>query len=92
MYELEVVEGIRYSKFNDILKIKRKKFDEKGKLFVGDIITIKTKDEVDYLCGDNPKHIVACQIISSPTNEEEIDSIVEKTKLESAISKKRLKE
>ena len=71
MYNLEVIETVTYSNFDNIVKIQRKKVDEKGKIFVGDIITVKTKEEVDYLCGGNPKNVVACKIISNPTIEKE---------------------
>ena len=85
MYELEVIETVTYSKFDDIVKIKRKKLEEKGKLFVGDIVTVKTKEEADYLCGSNPKNVVACKIISEPTIEKEIDLNSEETNSESKV-------
>lgn len=94
MYELEVIQTVTYSKFNDIVKIKRKKLEEKGKLFVGDIVTVKTKAEADYLCGDNPKKVIACKIISEPTIEKEIDLITEETEpevFEKKSEKKKIK-
>lgn len=93
MYNLEVIETVTYSNFDNIVKIQRKKVDEKGKIFVGDIITVKTKEEVDYLCGDNPKNIVACKIISNPTIEKENELNIKEIYSEPiGLEKKRRKE
>lgn len=86
MYELEVMETVTYSKFDDIVKIKRKKHEKKGKLFEGDIVTVKTKEEADYLCGNNPKNVIACKIISEPTIENE--PIIQETNPEPIVKKK----
>ena len=87
MYKLEVIENVAYSNFDNIVKMHRKKVEEKGKIFVGDIITVKTKEEADYLCGDNPKNIVACKIISSPIIENELD--IKETYLEPTVSERK---
>lgn len=81
MYELEVIETITYSKFDNIAEIKRKGADIKGKLFTGDKIKVKSKEEAEYLCGANPKNVVACRIISEPKTEdiaEKVDKVNEK--------------
>lgn len=92
MYKLEVIETVTYSNFDNIVKIQRKKFDEKGKIFVGDIVIVKTKEEVDYLCGGNPKNIIACKIISNPIIENEEESNIKETYLESTVLERKRRE
>lgn len=81
MYELEVIETITYSKFDNIAEIKRKGLDVKGKLFAGDKLKVRTKEEADYLCGGNSKNVIACKIIEEPKAEdvaEKVDKVDEK--------------
>lgn len=65
MFELKVLKEIRYRNFDKISTIKRhdKNKNEKGMLYVNDIITVETNDEVKYLCGENELKFVACEIV-----------------------------
>lgn len=65
MFELKVVKEIKYRNFDKLISIKRANKDKntQGDLYVGDIITVKTEDEVRYLCGENKLNFVACEIV-----------------------------
>ena len=70
MFELKVLKEIRYRNFDKIKSIKRhnKELNEQGKLYINDIITVETDDEVRYLCGENNLKLVACELIASETS------------------------
>lgn len=72
MFELKVLKEIKYQNFEKIFSIKRhdKNKNEQGKLYVNDIITVKTDDEVRYLCGENKLNLVACELIAGETSTE----------------------
>lgn len=65
MFELKVLKEIKYRNFDKIKSIKRhkKELNEYGKLYVNDIITVETDDEVRYLCGENQLKLVVCEIV-----------------------------
>lgn len=69
MFELKVLKEIKYRNFDKIKSIKRhsKELNEQGKLYIDDIITVETDDEVRYLCGENKLNLVACELIASET-------------------------
>lgn len=65
MFELKVIREIKYRNFNNIKSIKRanKSQNEEGILYVGDILTVETDEEMRYLCGENQLKFVACEVI-----------------------------
>ena len=69
MFELKVLKETKYRNFDKIKSIKRynKELNEHGKLYVNDIITVETDDEVRYLCGENQLKLVVCEIIAGET-------------------------
>ena len=69
MFKLMVLKEIRYRNFDKISTIKRydNTKNKDGMLYVNDIITVDTKEESDYLCGDNDLKLVACRLVVEPT-------------------------
>lgn len=63
MIELEVLKSIPYSKYDELVSIKRKGIDKKGEILAGDIIVVSTEEEAKYLCGENQYNLVACKIL-----------------------------
>ena len=65
MFELKVIKEFKYRNFNNIKSIKRanKNQNEDGTLYVGDILTVETDEEMRYLCGENQLKFVACEVI-----------------------------
>lgn len=70
MFELKVLKEFKYRNFNKLKAVKRynKHLNEQGMLYVNDIITVETDDEVRYLCGENQLKLVACELITSETS------------------------
>ena len=70
MIRCEVVKEFTLERFDELEDIKRERYDEKGKLFIGDTFKC-SKDLADYLMGKNEKGISVVKIIEViPTKEE----------------------
>jgi hypothetical protein len=69
MFKLIVLKEIRYRNFDKISTIKRynNTKNKNGMLYVNDIITVDTKEEADYLCGNNDLKLTVCGIVVEPT-------------------------
>ena len=62
MIKVEVIEKFTLKNFDELKNIKRRNFDEKGTLFVGDTFECN-KDMVDYLTGNNPLNKAVVKVI-----------------------------
>lgn len=62
MIKCEVIKEFTLERFNELKNIKRKGFDTKGKLYVGDIFECD-KEMADYLMGDNKDRQVVVKVI-----------------------------
>lgn len=62
MIKCEVIKEFTLERFNELKNIKRKTFDTKGKLYVGDTFECDEK-MVDYLTGNNPLNKVVVKVI-----------------------------
>lgn len=62
MVKCEVVKEFTLERFNELKNIQRKKFDTKGKLYVGDTFECDKK-MADYLMGDNKDKQVVVKVI-----------------------------
>ena len=62
MIKCEVIKEFTLKRFNELKNIKRKNFDIKGKLYVGDTFECD-EDMVKYLTGNNDKGEVVVKVI-----------------------------
>lgn len=69
MFKLKVVRNFKYRNFDKLKDVERydKYQNQQGELYINDIITVETDDEVKYLCGENNLNFVACELIASET-------------------------
>ena len=76
MIKCEVIKEFTLEKFNELVDIKRKSIDIKGKLFVGDTFECN-EDMVKYLTGNNEQGKTVVKVI-----EVEPEIKIEKNKIE----------
>ena len=62
MIKCEVIKEFTLKRFNELKDIKRKNFDTKGKLYVGDTFKCD-EDMVKYLTGNNDEGEVVVKVI-----------------------------
>lgn len=68
-YKVEAIETFSFARYNEIKDtIIRKKYDEEGKIFSGDIF-ICSEDIKDYLSGENPLHKLAIKVLEEIVTE-----------------------
>lgn len=78
MIRCEVIKDFTLTKFNELKNIKRKKFDTKGKLYIGDTFECD-EDMVKYLTGNNDEGEVVVKVIEvEPENKKYSFIIAEK--------------
>lgn len=61
MIKCEVIKDFTLGKFNELKNIKRRMFDENGKLFIGDTFECDKK-MADYLTGNNSQGEIVVKI------------------------------
>lgn len=62
MIKCEVIKEFTLKRFNELKNIKRKNFDTKGKLYIGDTFKCD-EDMVKYLTGNNDEGEVVVKVI-----------------------------
>jgi hypothetical protein len=88
MFELRALISFNYAKYDDLVEIKSEEELVKGKVLKDSTIVVKTKEEMEYLCGNNTNRVVACELVKKITkkNKEELeekqDEIKEEEKTE----------
>lgn len=81
MIKCEVIKEFTLKRFNELKNIKRKNFDTKGKLYIGDTFECD-EDMVKYLIGNNDKGEVVVKVIEVEPKElkADIKKIIESAK------------
>ncbi len=71
MIKCEVIKDFTLKRFNELKNIKRKSFDTKGKLYIGDTFECD-EDMVKYLTGNNDEGEVVVKVIEVEPEKTEI--------------------
>ena len=79
MIRCEVIKEFTLEKFNELVDIKRKSIDIKGKLFVGDSFKC-SYDMFKYLTGNNEEGAIVVKVIEVEPEKVTVEKVIESAK------------
>jgi hypothetical protein len=87
MYELRALISFNYAKYDDLVEIKSEEELVKGKVLKDSTIVVKTKEEMEYLTGNNKDKVVACELVKkiNKKSKEEKEELENKTEEDEQI-------